>query len=84
MEVDIGRDIAAAIEGHLKALRLLNRADTTVLDVANALTLPPAIVERAFTQFKLSGRVSTKKSKIVFRSTANQTPVIELKKRRRN
>ena len=52
---DIARDIATAVNGHLKALRLLKRSETTCADVAVALGLPEKIVERVFSQFKIRG-----------------------------
>lgn len=49
------RNIAAAVNGHLKALRLLGRKETTLVDTANALGLTEAEVILAFQDFKIAG-----------------------------
>lgn len=81
---DIGADLAAAINGHLKALRLLNREDTTVAAVALALGLPEVIVERAFSEFKMTGaKINKKQSRTITKTKTEFSPIIELGRRSR-
>ncbi|MGA8615150.1 MAG: hypothetical protein WB760_26415 [Xanthobacteraceae bacterium] len=76
---DIGRNIATAINGHLKALRHLSRKETTVADVAEALGLPDAIVERAFSEFKMTrAKIKTGHTRNFTKAHMVMSPVIEL------
>ena len=62
-EPDIGRDIATAIDGMLRALRILNRKETTGLHIAESLGIPEAIVERAFAEFQFGKSILTTRGK---------------------
>lgn len=62
MDNDIGASVAAAVQGHIKALRLLGRVRTTAGDVASALGLPENFVMRAMADYKIGGAKLTTKT----------------------
>lgn len=78
-KVDIGADIATAVQYYVKALRHLDRKETSVLAIAEALNLPPTIVERAFSEFKISGGKLNPKRRVA--QCAEMSSVVELKSR---
>lgn len=51
----IPRNMADAVGHHIKALRLLGRAKTCVLSVAEALELEVGVVEQVLIDFKVPG-----------------------------
>ena len=76
--------IAAAVQGHIKALRLLGRENTSVGQVAEALKLDISQIQSAMENFRISGaRINPRLSRFVTITKTAQTPVIDLSKLKR-
>ena len=52
---DVGRNIAAAVQGHIRALRLLGRESTTCASIGDALGLPESVVDQVMREFRITG-----------------------------
>jgi hypothetical protein len=74
------REIAAAIQGHIKALRLLGRERTSVSAIADALHLTDTEVETAFADFKMVGAKYVERTSVShIRYGTTFSPAIALK-----
>lgn len=79
--MNIAQSIGSAVYSYLAALRHLDREETSVGEVAGALNLPEALVEEAFTEFKMGrAKLSPNKKKA---KTGPLTRVIELNPKRK-
>lgn len=76
---DIGSDIAAAINGYLKAMRCLKRKEVTIWQIGQALGLPEPIVEKAFSEFKMVGASLAKNERKSAKIAHEFSRVVELK-----
>lgn len=78
----MSKQVAAAVNGYCKALRLLGREDVSMGQIATALRISPEEVESAFKDFKISG---SEVSKTITRAHSTVTskfyPVISFKRR---
>ena len=75
-----GRDIAAAVNGHLKARRILGQKETTVAAVARALGITDDEVKAAFADWHIVAAKISKNSQLITKSWTEFSPIIELKK----
>lgn len=83
MTIHAPKEIAAAVQGHVKALRLLGRHDTCIAAIADALHLTDDAVKTAFEGFKIMGAtVETKRFFYHVRHGTTQSPAITLKRYR--
>ena len=74
-------DIAAAVQGHIKALRILGREYTSIEQVADALRLSSNDVATALRDFSIKGAKIAKDRCVIYQRTNPVTsPVIELKR----
>jgi hypothetical protein len=71
--------IAAAVSGHIKALRLLDRSDTTVLSISEALGLPIGVVEQTLIDYTIPGAAMGKNRRA---KVGEMSRIVQLKKRR--
>jgi predicted secreted protein len=79
--VPTGKDIAAAVNGHLKARRILGQKDTTIAAVARSLGITDDEVKTAFADFHIAGaKVSKNSQQSITISWTKFSPTIVLKK----
>lgn len=72
----VGHVVATAVQLHVRALRLLDRKDTTIIEVASALSLPESVVERVFRESAIVGATL---SEHVRAKTGPMSKVVKLK-----
>ena len=82
MIVHAPREIASAVQGYVKALRLLGRENTSIAAIADALHVTDTEVEIALKDFKITGaKYCDKKTKVLhLRHDTIWSSVIRLKK----
>lgn len=72
-------NIAAAINDHLKALRHLDRTETSMGAIGEALGLDTKTVERAFEEFKMTAaKKAVNRFTVRHRTYAEQSPIVRL------
>lgn len=76
--------VAAAVQGHIKALRLLGRSDVSLAQFASGLGLTEKQVLIAMQDFKIIGaKISKQRSRSFTRMTTVFSPILELSPRRK-
>lgn len=75
--------IAAAVNGHLRALRYLGRTETTVHSVAACLGLTDAQVIKAFADYKMTkAKLNERKSRSYIDAHIQYSPLVDLASKR--